>query len=62
MQRDKIDKGKYFMRKLNLNEEWLDKQQSRFDEMRTYLGIPYCEGLDPSAVGFDRCIYLKLTD
>ena len=30
--------------------------------MRTYLGTPYCEGVYPSAVGFDRCIYLLLTD
>ena len=30
--------------------------------MRTFLGNPYCEGLYPSAVGFDRCIYLLLTD
>ena len=30
--------------------------------MSKYLGIQYCEGLYPSAVGFDRCIYLLLTD
>ena len=30
--------------------------------MRTYLGNEYCEGIYPSAVGFDRCIYLLLTD
>ena len=30
--------------------------------MRTYLGSELTEGLYPSAVGFDRCIYLLFTD
>ena len=30
--------------------------EERFDELHRYLGKQYCYGLEPSAVGFKRCV------
>ena len=37
-------------------EEKQDEYEERFDELHRYLGQQYCHGLEPSAVGFKRCV------
>lgn len=55
--RARVNRGSFFMLKLEELEKTQDLKEERFLEMDTYLGQQYCEGLDPSVVGFKRCVY-----
>ena len=49
------------MIKLEVLEERLAEKEERFDELHRYLGHQYCYDLEPSVVGFKRCVaYLLL--
>ena len=52
----KLDKSKYLMVKLEELERRQDAEEERFEELHRYLGEQYCQGLEPSAVGFKRCV------
>ena len=52
----KLDKSKYFMVKLEVLERRQDAEEEVFEELHRYLGQQYCHGLEPSAVGFKRCV------
>ena len=54
--RVKLDKSKFLMVKLEVLERRADEEEERFEELRRHLGQQYCHGLEPSAVGFKRCI------
>ena len=56
MKRFSLSKGQYFMVKLGVHEERLVKEEERFDELHKYLGHQYCHGLEPSVVGYKKCI------
>ena len=51
-----MDKPKYLMFKLEALERRQDAEEERFDELHRFLGQQYCHGLEPSAVGFKRCV------
>jgi len=44
------------MIKLEVLEDGLAEKEERFNELRRYLGHQYCHDLEPSAVGFKRCV------
>ena len=44
------------MIKLESFEDRLDLEEDRFNEFHRYLGHQYCHGLEPSVVGFKRCV------
>ena len=56
MKRLKVNQSKYLIVKLEMLEKKQDKKEERFNEVHRYLGAQYCYGLDPSAVGFKRCV------
>ena len=56
MNRFELNKGKYLMIKLEVLEERLAEKEERFDELHRYLGHQYCHDLEPSIVGFKRCV------
>ena len=56
MNRFELDKGKYLMIKLEVLEDRLTEKEERFNELHRYLGNQYCHDLEPSAVGFKRCV------
>ena len=56
MNRINLDKGKYLTVKLEELEERLDKEYERFDELHRYLGHQYCHNLEPSVIGYKRCV------
>ena len=33
-----------------------DAAEERFDELHSHLGHQYCHGLEPSVVGYERCV------
>jgi len=44
------------MIKLEVLEERLAEKEERFNELHKYLGQQYCYNLEPSIVGFQRCV------
>ena len=56
MKRLKVNQSKYLIVKLEMLEKKQDKKEERFNELHRYLGPQYCYGLEPSAVGFKRCV------
>ena len=44
------------MIKLEVLEERLAEKEERFNELQRYLGHQYCHDLEPSVVGFKRCV------
>jgi len=56
MRRFELNKGKYLMIKLELLEDGLAEKEDRFNELHRYLGYQYCYDLEPSLVGFKRCV------
>jgi len=44
------------MIKLEVLEDRLVEKEERFKELHRYLGYQYCDGLEPSIVGFKRCV------
>ena len=56
MNRLEVNKGKYLMIKLEYFEDRLDLEEDRLNELHRYLGDQYCHGLEPSAVGYKRCV------
>jgi len=56
MNRFELNKGKYLMIKLEVLEERLAEKEERFNELHRYLGRQYCYDLEPSVVGFKRCV------
>jgi len=44
------------MIKLEVLDEKLFEKEERFNELHSYLGQQYCHDLEPSAVGFKRCV------
>jgi hypothetical protein len=57
-----VNKGKYFMIKLEHFEVRLDYEEDRLNELHRFLGHQYCHGLEPSIVGFKRCVAHLLLD
>jgi hypothetical protein len=57
-----MNKGKFLMIKLESFEELLDLEEDRFNELQRYLGHQYCHGLEPSVVGYKRCVVHLLLD
>jgi len=57
-----MNKGKFLMTKLEDFEDRLDLEENRFNELHRYLGHQYCHGLEPSIVGFKRCVGHLLLD
>jgi len=51
-----VNKGKYLMLKLEDFEDRLDLEEDRLNELHRYLGNQYCHGLEPSFVGYKRCV------
>ena len=62
MKRLGVNKGKYLMLKLENFEDILDSQEDRFNELQRYLGHQYCHGLEPSIVGYKKCVAHLLLD
>ena len=62
MRRLNANKGKYLTLKLEHFEDRLDLEENRFYELHRYLGHQYCHGLEPSIVGFKRCVGHLLLD
>ena len=56
MNRHRLQQGKYLNKRLEELEKRQDAEEERFNEMHIYLGQQYCSGLEPSAVGFKRCV------
>jgi len=44
------------MVKLEVLEDRLAEKEDRFNELHWYLGNQYCHDLEPSVVGFKRCV------
>ena len=44
------------MIQLEVLEERLVEKEERFNELHSYLGHQYCHDLEPSVVGFKRCV------
>jgi hypothetical protein len=44
------------MIKLEVLEERLVEKEERFNELKRYLGHQYCHDLEPSVIGFKRCV------
>jgi len=44
------------MIKLEVLEDGLVEKEERFNELHRYLGHQYCHILEPSVVGFKRCV------
>jgi hypothetical protein len=57
-----VNKGKYLMLNLEDFEDMLDREENRFNELHRYLGHQYCQGLDPSVVGYKKCVAHLLLD
>ena len=55
-QRLDVNKGKYLTFKLEYFEDRLDLEENRLTELHRYLGHQYCHGLEPSVVGYKRCV------
>jgi len=62
MKRFKLNKGQYLTMKLEMLEQGLIEKEERFNELHRYLGRQYCHGLEPSVVGFKKCIARLLLD
>ena len=61
MKQFRLNKGEFLMIKLELLEDRLAEKEEQFNELHQYLGHQYCYDLEPSVVGFKRCIaYLLL--
>ena len=56
MNRHKLQQGEYLNANLKEFEKRQDAEEERFNEMHIYLGQQYCSGLEPSAIGFKRCV------
>ena len=56
MNRLRLNKGEYKMKNLEEFEKKLDAKEDRFNELQRSLGHQYCYGLEPSAVGYRRCV------
>lgn len=56
MKRLKLDRGEYLIYKLEAFEKRRDQEEERFEELHDFLGQQYCHGLEPSVVGFKRCV------
>jgi len=50
------------MIQLEVHEERLVEKEERFNELHSYLGHQYCHDLEPSVVGFKRCVAHLLLD
>jgi len=50
------------MLKLEHFEDRLDLEEDRLNELHRYLGHQYCHGLEPSVVGYKRCVQHLLLD
>ena len=50
------------MIKLEDFEDRLDLEEDRLNELHRYLGSQYCHGLEPSLVGYKRCVVHLLLD
>jgi len=57
-----VNKGNYLMLKLEYFEDKLDLEEDRLNELHRYLGNQYCHGLEPSVVGYRRCVAHLLLD
>ena len=44
------------MIKLEVLEDRFSEKEERFNELHRYLGHQYCHDLEPSVVGFKRCV------
>ena len=51
-----MNEGQYLMIKLEVLEDRLVEKEERFNELHRYLGRQYCHDLEPSVVGFKRCV------
>ena len=56
MNRRRLHQGEYKMANLEKLEQMQDAKEERFDELHKFLGKQYCHGLEPSIVGFKRCV------
>ena len=56
MNRRRLHQGEYKMANLEKLEQMQDAKEERFDELHRFLGKQYCHGLEPSIVGFKRCV------
>jgi len=56
MNRHRLQQGEYLIANLEELEKRQDLIEERFNEMHIYLGKQYCYDLDPSLVGFKRCV------
>jgi len=56
MNRRGLNKGEYKISILEEFEKKCDAKEDRFNELQRSLGHQYCYGLEPSAVGYRRCI------
>jgi len=57
-----VNKGKFLIIKLEDFEDRLDFEENRFNELHRFLGHQYCHGLEPSVVGYKRCVVHLLLD
>ena len=62
MRRLGVNKGKYLTFKLEYFEDKLDLEEDRLNELHRFLGRQYCHGLEPSIVGYKRCVVHLLLD
>jgi hypothetical protein len=51
-----LRKCEYLLHELRVHEERSVKDEERFDELHRFLGPQYCHGLEPSVVGYKRCV------
>ena len=56
MNRRRLQRGEYKMENFEKLEQSQDAKEERFDELHNFLGKQYCHGLEPSIVGFKRCV------
>jgi len=56
MRRFELNKGSHLMIKLEVLEDKLAEKEEQFNELHRYLGHQYCHDLEPSVVGFRRCV------
>jgi len=56
MNRLRLQQGEYLNEQLEKLEKSMDEKEDNFDELCRYLGHQYCYGLEPSVIGFKRCL------
>ena len=62
MNQERLQQGEYLIYNLKKLEKQQDMNNSRFDELQRYLGPQYCHGLEPTTIGFKKCVQHLLLD